>query len=141
MGGCGRSAETVRDRSSPGLSSDSDPSGCGSSRVRSLTLLLALLPGGWLSVADSLLAKVVTATCGPAVAQIERTVGCAVSTRKSPPVALLTGMWRARRGMRPAAGDPRADPASEVDLRPVGLHRSLATRLAAVLATVDPQAG
>jgi hypothetical protein len=53
---------------------------------------------------DSLLAKEVTATSGPAAAQVKRAAGCSVNDRESPWVTALTGTWRAR--ARLLAGSP-----------------------------------
>ena len=49
---------------------------------------------------DSLLAKVVATTAGPAVAQVKSSAGCSVNGRESPWVTLLTGTWGARSALR-----------------------------------------
>jgi hypothetical protein len=52
------------------------------------------------STPDPLLAKEVTATGGPAAAQLKGTTRCTVNDRESPWVTALTDTWRARAGIR-----------------------------------------
>ena len=58
---------------------------------------------------DPLLAKEVTATAGPAAAQVKGTAGCSVSDRESPWVTLLTGTWRAWSALLAASPDHRSE--------------------------------